>query len=145
MFHDPADPTKGLAFAGRAAEEFKLSSGTWVYGGALRDGILKALSPLVLDLVLCDDGRPCLGVMLWPTRDADPAEIARRLAAFNLDQRGGAARVNRALLLSEPANANAHEISDKGTINRRAVIDRRASEVERLFAEAPDAGVMVLG
>jgi feruloyl-CoA synthase len=145
VFHDPADPTQGLAFAGRAAEEFKLSSGTWVYGGALRDGILKALSPLVLDLVLCDDGRPYLGVMLWPTAGADPAEIAKRLAAFNVGQSGGAARVKRALLLTDPPSANAHEISDKGTINRRAVIDRRADQVERLFAETPDDGVMALG
>ena len=145
VFHDPEDPTKGLAFAGRAAEEFKLSSGAWVYGGAIRDGLIKALSPLVVDLVLCDDGRPYLGVMLWAKPDADPAEIARRLAGFNAEQHGSAGRVKRALLLSEPPNANSHEISDKGTINRRAVIDRRASEVEQLFAEAPDAGVMVLG
>jgi feruloyl-CoA synthase len=145
VFHDPADPTQGLAFAGRQAEEFKLSSGTWVYGGALRDGLLKALSPFVSDLVLCDDGRPYLGVMLWPTAGADPGEIGRRLAAFNAEQHGGAARVRRALLLKEPPSANAHEISDKGTINRRAVIDRRAGEVERLFAETPDEGVIVLG
>ena len=145
VFHDPQDPTKGLAFAGRAAEEFKLSSGTWVYGGALRDGLLKALSPLVLDLVLCDDGRPYLGVMLWPTAGADRAEIARRLAAFNAENRGGAARVKRALLLAEPPSANAHEISDKGTINRRAVIDRRADQVERLFVETPDDEVIVPG
>jgi len=144
VFHDPEDPAQGLAFAGRAAEEFKLSSGTWVYGGSLRDGLIKALSPLVLDLVLCDDGRPYLGLMLWPTAGADPAEIARRLADFNAAQHGGAARVKRALLLKDPPSANAHEISDKGTINRRAVIDRRAGEVERLFAEAPDDGVMVL-
>lgn len=145
VFHDPADPAQGLAFAGRAAEEFKLSSGAWVYGGGLRDGLLKALSPLVLDLVLCDDGRPYLGVMLWPTAGADQTEIAERLAAFNLDQHGGAARVKRALLLTDPPSANAHEISDKGTINRRAVIDGRADQVERLFALAPDDGVIVLG
>ena len=145
VFHDPADPTQGLAFAGRAAEEFKLSSGTWVYGGSLRDGLLKALSPLVLDLVLCDDGRPYLGVMLWPTAGADPAEIARRLADYNAGQHGATARVRRALLLREPPSANAHEISDKGTINRRAVIDRRAGEVARLFSDSPDADVMGFG
>jgi len=145
VFHDPEDPTKGLAFSGRAAEEFKLSSGAWVYGGALRDGLIKALSPLVVDLVLCDDGRPWLGVMLWPKPDADPTEIARRLGDFNASQHGSAGRVKRALLLAESPSANAHEISDKGTINRRAVIDRRAGEVERLFADTPDAGVIVLG
>lgn len=145
VFHDPEDPTKGLAFSGRAAEEFKLSSGAWVYGGAVRDGLIKALSPLVTDLVLCDDGRPWLGVMLWPKPDADPAEIARRLAAFNAGQHGSAGRVKRALLLTEPPSPNAHEISDKGTINRRAVIDRRAGDMERLYADTPDEGVMVLG
>jgi feruloyl-CoA synthase len=144
-FHDPEDPTQGLAFAGRAAEEFKLSSGTWVYGGGLRDDLLKALSPLVLDLVLCDDGRPYLGVMLWPVAGADPAEIRRRLIAFNSHQHGGAARPKRALLLTEPPSANAHEISDKGSINRRAVIDRRVADMERLFAETPDTDIMVLG
>lgn len=143
-FHDPADPSKGLAFSGRAAEEFKLSSGAWVYGGGLRDGLIKALSPLVSDLVLCDDGRPYLGVMLWARPDAELAEIGRRLAAFNAEQHGSAARIKRALLLKDPPSANAHEISDKGTINRRAVIDRRAAEVERLFAETPDEGVICL-
>lgn len=144
VFHDPEDPTQGLAFAGRAAEEFKLSSGTWVYGGALREGLMRALSPHVTDLVLCDDGRPYLGVMLWTKGEVDRAELAARLRAFNADQTGGAARVRRALVLGAPPDANAHEISDKGTINRRAVIDRRAGEVERLFAEAPDAGVLDL-
>ena len=144
VFHDPQDPGQGLAFAGRAAEEFKLSSGTWVYGGGLRDGLLKALSPLIVDLVLCDDGRPYLGLMAWPSAGADPAEIARRLKDFNARNHGAASRIVRALLLSSPPSANAHEISDKGTINRRAVIDGRASEVDRLFAEAPDPGVIVL-
>ncbi|WP_430424824.1 AMP-binding protein [Phenylobacterium sp.] len=143
-FHDPADPTQGLVFSGRAAEEFKLSSGAWVYGGGLRDGLIKALSPLVSDLVLCDDGRPYLGVMLWARPDAELAEIGRRIAAFNSEQHGSAARIKRALLLKDPPSANAHEISDKGTINRRAVIDRRAGEVERLFAETPDEGVISL-
>ena len=144
LFHDPGDPAQGLVFAGRAAEEFKLSSGTWVYGGALRDGLLKALSPHVTDLVLCDDGRPYLGVMLWAKPDAPRELLEEGLAVFNRSQSGGAARVRRALVLREPPSPNAHEISDKGTINRRAVIDRRAAEVDRLFADDPDAEVMVV-
>ncbi len=142
---DPADISKGLGFAGRAAEEFKLSSGTWVYGGAIRDELLRALSPLALDMVLCDDNRPYLALLLRPTVGADRTEIAARLAAFNAGQHGVASRIRRALLLSEPPSANAHEISDKGTIYRRAVIDRRVGEVERLFAQTPDTDILVLG
>lgn len=141
-FHDPADPAQGLAFAGRAAEEFKLSSGTWVYGGALRDALLKVLSPLVTELVLCDDGRPYLGVMFWAQPSADREDIMQRIRGFNASQSGNSAKVRRALILTSPPSANANEMSDKGTINRRAVIDRRADEVARLFSDDPDAGVM---
>ncbi|WP_269716315.1 AMP-binding protein [Caulobacter sp. NIBR2454] len=143
VFHEPGDPTQGLAFAGRAAEEFKLSSGTWVYGGKARDDLLKALSPLATEVVLADDNRPFLTVMLWPAPGATREAIAQKLAAFNAGQHGGS-RIHRALLLSEPPQPNAHEMSDKGTVNRRAVIDRRKSEVERLYADAPDADVIVL-
>ena len=99
----------------------------------------------MLDLVLCDDDRPYLTLMAWPKGEVSRAEIAERLAGFNAGQRGDASRIRRALLLSEPPDPNAHEMSDKGTINRRAVIDRRADQVERLFADQPDADVIVLG
>lgn len=142
-FHDPARPEAGLAFAGRAAEEFKLSSGTWVYGGAVRDGLLKAMAPLITEVVLADDGRPYLTALAWAAPGADPAEIATRLKAFNAQQHGGAARVQRLALLDTPPDPNAHEMSDKGTVNRRAVIDRRREVVERLYAEDPDPGVII--
>jgi feruloyl-CoA synthase len=144
VLHDPNDVSKGLAFAGRAAEEFKLSSGSWVYGGAMRDDLLKALSPLVLDFVLCDDNRPYLTLLIWPNKGAAPADIAARLAAFNASQHGVAGRIRRALRLDAPPTANAHVISDKCTINRRAVIERRSAEVERLYADAPDPDVILL-
>ena len=66
VFHDRTHPEQGLAFAGRMAEEFKLSNGTWVYGGQLRDALLKALAPLVRDIVLGDDNRPYLTLLVWP-------------------------------------------------------------------------------
>lgn len=143
-FHDEAHPEKGLAFAGRAAEEFKLSSGAWVYGGALRDQILKALAPDVMDVVLCDENRPYLALLLWTARETSPGSIRDRLAAFNATQHGGASRIRRALVLKAPPDPNAHELSDKGTVNRRAVIDRRRADVERLFVETPDAGVIII-
>ncbi|MDM7955102.1 AMP-binding protein [Blastomonas sp.] len=145
VFNDPDRPEAGLAFAGRLAEEFKLSSGAWVYGGALRDQLIKALSPLVQDVVLCDADRPYLGLLAWPAKGATRAQVADALAAFNAGQQGGSSRIRRALLLSEPPSANAHEVSDKGTINRRVVIDRRADEIARLYAETPDSEIIDLG
>ncbi|HWK36822.1 AMP-binding protein [Sphingomonas sp.] len=144
VFHDPDVPELGLAFAGRAAEEFKLSSGAWVYGGALRDQLLKALAPGVRDVVLCDANRPYLTALFWLTPDGSRAALAEGLARFNAAQHGTASRIRRALVLDVPPDPNAHEMSDKGTINRRAVIDRRGHEVERLYADAPDSDVIVL-
>ena len=140
VFHDPDRPEQGLAFAGRLAEEFKLSNGTWVYGSRMRDGLLKALDPLVSDLVLCDDNRDYLALLAWPKPGA-PADaldqVAARLGGFNESQSGGSARVRRVSLLATPPAVDAHEISDKGTINRRAVLDNRADAVERLYAAEP--------
>lgn len=144
VFHDPDRPEAGLAFAGRAAEEFKLSSGAWVYGGAIRDQLLKSLAPHVRDVVLCDENRPFLTLMLWTAGGAGRAEVEAGLRAFNAGQHGRSSRIARALILSEPASANAHEMSDKGTINRRAVIERRRADVERLYADAPDPEIIDL-
>ncbi|MEE2692013.1 MAG: AMP-binding protein [Pseudomonadota bacterium] len=143
-FHDEQHPEKGLAFAGRAAEEFKLSSGAWVYGGALRDQILKALAPDAMDIVLCDENRPYLALLLWTAHETTKESIRARLAAFNRTQHGGASRIRRALVLKAPPDPNAHEMSDKGTVNRRAVIERRSADVERLFADAPDENVIII-
>lgn len=144
VFHDRAAPEQGLAFAGRMAEEFKLSNGTWVYGGQLREALLKALAPLVGELVIADDNRPYLTLLAWPKPDA-PGEIldqvAGRLREFNRSQRGASATVRRVALLDRPPASDANEISDKGTINRRAVLDNRSALVDALYAEPPGPGV----
>lgn len=135
VFHDRADPGRGLAFAGRLAEEFKLSNGTWVYGGQLRAALLGALADEAAELVLADDNRPYLGLLVWPKPGATLDGIAARLAAFNRGQRGGSATIRRVKLLTAPPTADANEISDKGSINRRAVLDNRAADVGALFAD----------
>lgn len=144
VFHDPADPRQGLAFAGRMAEEFKLSNGTWVYGGQLRDRLLKILSGDVAELVLADDNRPYLALLVWLKPGASLDGIADTLRAFNEGQRGGSAVIRRVKLLTGPPTADAHEISDKGTINRRAVLDNRRADVDALFADAPADDVRIL-
>ena len=143
-FHDRADPGQGLAFAGRMAEEFKLSNGTWVYGGQLRDALLKALADEVSELVLADDGAPYLALLVWPKPGATLDAIATKLTEFNRGQRGGSATIRRVALLTAPPIADAHEVSDKGTINRRAVLDHRTADVAALFAEPAGAAVRVL-
>lgn len=143
VFHDPDHPELGLAFAGRAAEEFKLSSGAWVYGGALRDTLMRQLGALMTDLVLCDDDRAYLTLMGWAKPGASPEDIAKTIRAVNASQHGGS-KIRRALLLDTPPDPNAHELSDKGTVNRRAVIDRRRADVERLYAGQPDSGILII-
>jgi feruloyl-CoA synthase len=150
VFHDPQRPEHGLAFAGRLAEEFKLGSGTWVCGGQLRAELLRRLAPLVDELVLCGEGHTSIGVLAWPNRAAlESAGVAalhsaicERLAAHNAENPGASTAVRRVLLLQDPPNAGAHELSDKGTVNRSAVLLRRAADVERLYAESPAADVI---
>jgi len=150
VFHDPQRPERGLAFAGRLAEEFKLGSGTWVSGGQLRAELLRRLAPLVDELVLCGEGHTSIGVFAWPNRAALESAgaaglhgaIRERLAAHNAANPGASTSVRRLLLLQEPPNASAHELSDKGTVNRSAVLARRAADVERLYAEPLSAGMV---
>jgi feruloyl-CoA synthase len=149
---DPDDPSAGLVFDGRVAENFKLTSGTWVSVGTLRTAILEACSPALSDLVLCGHDRDAIGILAWPS----PAGVARlgdrlrdhvsaALARFNDGGRGSASRVRRALLLAEPPQPDAGEITDKGYVNQRAVLDRRHGDVERLFSDPADPAVIVVG
>lgn len=152
VFHDPQRPEQGLAFAGRLAEEFKLGSGTWVGGGQLRAELLRRLAPLVDELVLCGEGHTNIGVLAWPNRAALEstgvaallASIRERLVAHNAANPGASTAVRRVLLLQEPPNAGAHELSDKGTVNRSAVLLRRTADVERLYAQPPAVDVMTV-
>jgi feruloyl-CoA synthase len=150
VFHDPQRPEQGLAFAGRLAEEFKLGSGTWVSGGQLRAELLRRLAPLIDELVLCGEGYTSIAVLAWPNRAALEssgaatfrAKIRYRLAEHNAANPGASTSVRRVLLLQEPPNAGAHELSDKGTVNRSAVLARRAADVERLYTDP--AGIDVI-
>jgi feruloyl-CoA synthase len=142
----------GSAIGGAAdlAEEFKLGSGPWVSGGQLRAELLRRLAPLVDELVLCGEGHTNVGMLAWPNRAALESAgaaglqvaIRERLAAHNAANPGASTSVRRMSLLQEPPNAAAHELSDKGTVNRSAVLTRRAADVERLYAEPPTADVI---
>jgi feruloyl-CoA synthase len=163
-FHDAADPCKGLAFAGRLAEEFKLGTGTWVPGGQLRAALLRALAPWVSDVVVCGEGQTCIALLAWPNRPAIErdfglppgtpldgagaaslhAALRARLAEHNAMHPGASTNVRRLLLLGEPPRLDAGELSDKGTVNRNAVLRRRAADLARLYAEPGGDGVIVV-
>lgn len=148
---DAAQPERGIVFDGRVAEDFKLGSGTWVSVGPLRIELVSQLAPWVQDLVLTGHDREAVGLLVFPSPQgaADPLRLAtalREVLAARLAAGLGSARCpTHALVLDAPPHADSGEITDKGYINQRAVLARRAAEVARLHAEVPDAGVIVAG
>jgi feruloyl-CoA synthase len=139
---DPADPRRGVAFDGRVAEDFKLTSGTWVSVGTLRPRIVTAMAPHVADVVVTGHDRADIGVLVFPTPQARslPADELRAAILGGLrrlrSEGGGSSQVpTRALLQEEPPSIESGEITDKGYINQRAVITRRATEIAELYAD----------
>lgn len=155
-FFDPEDPTKGLVFDGRVTEDFKLDSGTWVSVGTLRPDLVAACSPYVLDVVIAGQDKPFIGALVWPAPAAiaslgdDPIGklteiLTERLGAFNATAGGSSRRVGRFVIMAEPPSIDAGEITDKGYVNQRATLERRAKLVDALYANPPGAGVASLG
>lgn len=140
---DEANPDAGVVFEGRTSENFKLASGTWVHVGEVRLALITACSPLVADAVICGHDRAALGalVFLAPGGRAGPellGELRAALVQHAATSGSSSTRVERVLVLGEPASIDAGEITDKGYLNQRAVLDRRTAEVTRLFSDHPD-------
>jgi feruloyl-CoA synthase len=139
---DPQDPAQGVAFDGRVAEDFKLMSGTWVNVGTLRVKVVSALAPHIADAVITGHDREEIGLLLFPTPQAKelPQEALRAhvqsvLRSLAAQGAGSSQTPTRALLQDEPPSADAGEITDKGYINQRAVLTRRAAEVQALYGD----------
>lgn len=146
---DPADPAAGLRFDGRLAEDFKLLSGTWVVVGTLRTALLSQSRGLLTDAVIAGHDRGYAAALAWaaggpaaPDQAALRRGLAEALGRMNRGA-GSARRIERILLLAEPPNLDAGEITDKGYVNQRTVLERRAKAVERLFAEPPPEDVIL--
>ena len=154
-FVDQDDPSKGFMFDGRVAENFKLSTGTWVGVGALRAKLTDALGGLARDAVIVGEGEDSLGALLVPFRPAieklvpggadlpdeqlfsHPAlrpVIAERLAAYNATATGSSLRVPRVMMMVAPLSMDKGEVTDKGSVNQRAVRAHRQDLVAALFA-----------
>jgi feruloyl-CoA synthase len=150
-FVDPADAQQGFEFDGRIAEDFKLGTGTWVSVGPLRARINAACSPLVQDVVITGHDRAWLGALVFLNAaacrdlraDAIRSYLQRVLERLAREATGSSTLVARALIMETPPSIDASEITDKGSINQRAVLQNRAALVERLYAEKPDPSIMV--
>ncbi len=137
-FADPADAAKGIVFDGRVAEDFKLSTGTWVNAGAVRIRLIAAADPLIQDAVITGHDRDELGALVFlspAARDLPPEEVRSRLRSVLRGFSGGSSTCPaRLMVMSEPPSIDANEITDKGYMNQRAVLERRAALVERLYS-----------
>jgi len=162
-FVDPANVNAGLIFDGRVAENFKLLSGTWVNVGSLRVNVIAACADLIADVVIAGHNQDYIAALIFPKFAAcrelagveidDPNSeylvdpkvretIRAALAAHNRNAGGSSNRIVRALILRDPPSVDAGEITDKGYINQRAVLERRASLVDAIYHGGAHAGVI---
>ena len=166
IFVDPAEPAQGLIFAGRVAEDFKLTTGTFVHVGSLRVAAIAAASPILQDALVTGQDRPYVGLLGWPNLDAcrqirgrpratlediveDPillAHLRESLRAYNKTVgMASSMRIERVLLMSDPPSMDGNELTDKGYINQRAGLERRAEHVERLYRDPIPNSVVAVG
>jgi feruloyl-CoA synthase len=155
-FVDESDPNKGFIFDGRIAEDFKLSTATWVSAGPLRVNFLAEFAPYAKEVVIAGADRDYVGVLVFPDIDAcrelspEPgsvtelllrpevrAKFQERLVRMAKDSTGSSNRIARAILLDVPPSIDAHELTDKGSISQRAVLDNRADVVDELYRGSP--------
>jgi feruloyl-CoA synthase len=148
---DAGDPSKGFAFDGRIDEDFKLSTGTWVSVGPLRARLLASLAPYAQDVVIAGHDRDEVTALIFPNRatcDALEGDLLRAILSGCLGEvcagaTGSSTRVPRALMLDEPPSIDAGEVTDKGSINQRAVLRNRAALVQELYA-LPTPGRVII-
>lgn len=163
-FIDPDKPEKGLMFDGRISEDFKLTSGTWVSVGPLRAKFIAHFAPYVRDVVIAGHDRSDLAGLvivdldncraLCPDLPAnagiaqivhDP-RVRRRFAelveSYGRQATGSSTRIDRIVLLDEMPSLDVGEVTDKGSINQRAVLDHRLALVEDLYAAIPSSRVI---
>jgi len=142
FLRDEADPLQGVVFNGRVAEDFKLTSGTWVSVGTLRIKVVSAMAPWMQDAVITGHDRSEIGVLLFASEagralapQALAAHVQQALLALKAEHAGSSQTPARALVLADGPSAAAGEITDKGYLNQRLVLLRRAADVERLYAD----------
>jgi feruloyl-CoA synthase len=145
IFADPDDPAQGLIFNGRTMEDFKLLTGTRVDAAAVRLRAHAAFAGLITDVVVTGGDRDEVGLLVLGAAGRDPDDAAYRtklraaLADLNKDASGSSQRVTRAILMRQPPDFDAGEITEKGSLNARLIRERRADLVDALYLDThPD-------
>jgi feruloyl-CoA synthase len=163
-FVDESEPEKGFIFDGRVAEDFKLGTGTWVSVGPLRARLITHFAPLMRDVVIAGQDRAevtalvvpdvteCLALVPGLDAETAPAQVlahaavrarcSELLGAFNKIAGGSSMQVTRLILMAEPPSLDLGEMTDKGSLNQRAVLANRKDLVEDLYAAHPPAHVI---
>jgi len=163
-FIDPEQPEKGLLFDGRISEDFKLTSGTWVSVGPLRGRFIAHFAPYVRDVVIAGHDRDELAALVFIDvencralcsdlpADGGIAGIVGHprvrslfldlLTNFTMQATGSANRIERLVLIDEMPSLDVGEVTDKGSINQRAVLDHRQAIVDDLYADRPSERVI---
>ena len=164
LFVDENDPSKGFMFDGRLTEDFKLATGTWVSVGPLRAKFLSHSAPLVQDVVIAGHDRDYVAVLIFPDVDECRricpenmrtvpavdvlqselirAQFKRLLEDFTKTSTGSSNLIVSAILLEDPPSIDAHEVTDKGSLNQRAVLENRRALVDELYRPSPRAIVV---
>lgn len=162
-FCDPDDPAKGILFDGRVAEDFKLLTGSWVSTGMVRVAAISACTAVIQDAVVAGHDRDDIGLLIIPNvagmakltglspdtslpdllgHDKVRQTLQDELGAYNSRNPASSARIARVLVLTEALDIDAGEITDKGYVNQRAVLERRHALVELLYSD--DAEVILI-
>lgn len=161
---DNDDPSKGILFNGRLSENFKLNTGTWVNVNEVRIAVVTALAPLVKDVVVAGQDKPFLSVLLFlnenacmefvntnpddhellSSNNALKEELISRLTKYNVDNPASSRQIKRLLILNEPPSIDANEITDKGNLNQRKILQSRADKVAALYQPESDDQVLVI-
>jgi feruloyl-CoA synthase len=164
-FVDPDNIERGFLFDGRVCEDFKLSTGTWVHVAAIRTAISQTFAPYVRDAVLTGLNEGYVGALIFAdftackklcpdlpanaserdiaTHPAVQAHFQKCLNELATKSTGSSNFVARAILLESSPELDAHEVTDKGSINQRAVLTKRADKVAELYTDPSPAGVMI--
>src|SRR5207248_1798082 len=125
-------PEHGLLFRGRIAEDFKLATGSWVNVGPLRAQFLEQFAPPARDAAITGHDRGEIGALVSPVRNPSREELRARFKS--MPATGSSNRIAGLLVLEEPPSLDAGEMTDKGSINQRDVLSRRAALVDELYA-----------